>query len=202
MEYPEAESLQRVIRFDPRPGRFHGGYPRAAAIQLEPGPFRGRTRAMRLDRGRVEDWRAHGRARWRIHGFRRRPQSGSPGHASSPRRIKRSRRISRATLTCTLRGKGYESLSRRRRFRRGPLISDVVIIKSSEGIVQLTPTPRLRAEASTLTGSHQVAPNLLLNPVSNEREASTRVPDSELGDAHRRIDRPLGLTLSVGRRAR
>jgi hypothetical protein len=33
--------------------------------------------------GRVERWRAHGRVRWRLHGFRRRPQSGSHGDVSS-----------------------------------------------------------------------------------------------------------------------
>jgi hypothetical protein len=33
--------------------------------------------------GRVERWRAHGRVRWRVHGFRRGPQSGSPGDVSS-----------------------------------------------------------------------------------------------------------------------
>jgi hypothetical protein len=59
------------------------------------------------DPGRVEGWRAHGRVRWLIHGFRRGPQSGSHGHVSNPRRLKRSMRISRTTLTCTLRGKGY-----------------------------------------------------------------------------------------------
>ena len=33
--------------------------------------------------GRVERWRAHGRVRWHIHGFRRGPQSGSHGDVSS-----------------------------------------------------------------------------------------------------------------------
>jgi hypothetical protein len=33
--------------------------------------------------GRVERWRAHGRVRWHIPGFRRGPQSGSPGDVSS-----------------------------------------------------------------------------------------------------------------------
>jgi Double zinc ribbon len=32
---------------------------------------------------RVERWRAHGRVRWHIHGFRRGPQSGSPDDVSS-----------------------------------------------------------------------------------------------------------------------
>ena len=36
-----------------------------------------------MSRRRVERWRAHGRVRWHIHGFRRGPQSGSPGDVSS-----------------------------------------------------------------------------------------------------------------------
>ena len=39
--------------------------------------------------------------------FRVGPQSGSPGHVSSPRLVKRSMRISRTTLSCLLRVKGY-----------------------------------------------------------------------------------------------
>ena len=41
------------------------------------------TLAQRIGRGRVERWRADGRVRWRIHGFRRGPQSGSHGDVSS-----------------------------------------------------------------------------------------------------------------------
>jgi hypothetical protein len=57
--------------------------------------------------GRVEGWRAHGRVRWQFHGFRRGPQSGSPGHVSSPRHVERSRRISRTPLSCPLRATAY-----------------------------------------------------------------------------------------------
>jgi len=57
--------------------------------------------------GRVEGWRAHGRVRWLFHGFRRGPQSGSPGHVSSPRHVERSRRISRTPLSCPLHAKAY-----------------------------------------------------------------------------------------------
>ena len=39
--------------------------------------------------------------------FRVGPQSGSRGHVSSPRLVKRSMRISRTTLSCLLRVKGY-----------------------------------------------------------------------------------------------
>jgi hypothetical protein len=57
--------------------------------------------------GRVEGWRAHGRVRWPFHGFRRGPQSGSPGHVSSPRHVERSGRISRTPLSCPLRATAY-----------------------------------------------------------------------------------------------
>ena len=57
--------------------------------------------------GRVEGWRAHGRVRWLVHAFRRGPQSGSHGHVSNPRHVKRSGRFSRTPLSCPLHPKGY-----------------------------------------------------------------------------------------------
>jgi hypothetical protein len=82
--------------------------------------------------GRVEGWRAHGRVRWQFHGFRRGPQSGSPGHVSSPRHVGRvegwrgvpqepvssprhvepGRRFSRTRLSCPLRAQAYETYRR------------------------------------------------------------------------------------------
>src|SRR5262245_5706109 len=67
----------------------------------------GRGWAKVEDDGRVEGWRAHGRVRWQFHGFRRGPQSGSPGHVSSPRHVERSGRISRTPLSCPLRAEDY-----------------------------------------------------------------------------------------------
>ena len=55
----------------------------------------------------VEDWRADFRLRWVIYRFRSGPQSGCHGHVSSPRRIERSVRVSRTTLTCALRARVY-----------------------------------------------------------------------------------------------
>ena len=60
--------------------------------------------------GRVEGWRADVRVRWRIRGFHRGPQSGSHSHVSSPRPVKRSVRISRTPLSCTVHAEGYETL--------------------------------------------------------------------------------------------
>ena len=48
MRYPKSASIQRVTRFDPRPGHFHAAYPRVAAAQLEAGPFRGWTWNMKV----------------------------------------------------------------------------------------------------------------------------------------------------------
>jgi transposase InsO family protein len=48
---------------------------------------------------RVGGRRAHGRVRWLVHRFRSGPQSGSHGHVSSPRLVKRSMRISRTPLS-------------------------------------------------------------------------------------------------------
>jgi hypothetical protein len=67
---------------------------------------------------RVEDWRADGRLRWVIHRFRSGSQSGCHGHVSSPRRIERSVRVSRTTLTCSLRALVYETYATEPTFRR------------------------------------------------------------------------------------
>ena len=61
---------------------------------------------------------AHGRVRWQFHGFRRGPQSGSPGHVSSPRHVERSGRISRTPLSCPLHAKAYETYRCEQAFRR------------------------------------------------------------------------------------
>jgi hypothetical protein len=50
--------------------------------------------------GRVGDWRAYGRVRWLIQGFRPGPQSGSPGNVSNPRLVKPGVRFSRTGLSC------------------------------------------------------------------------------------------------------
>jgi hypothetical protein len=69
-------------------------------------------------RGRVEDWRADVRLRWVFHRFRGGPQSGCHHHVSSPRRIERSVRVSRTTLTCSLRAMVYGTYATEVTFRR------------------------------------------------------------------------------------
>jgi hypothetical protein len=87
------------------PPACHSGY---GASDCYPGGTDSRwTHQPFLDARRVEGWRAHGRVRWPFHGFRRRPQSGSPGHVSNPRHVERSRRISRTPLSCPLHAKAY-----------------------------------------------------------------------------------------------
>ena len=51
-------------------------------VSVSLGPAIQATGPLVLAPGRVERWRAHGRVRWRIHGFRCGPQSGSPGDVS------------------------------------------------------------------------------------------------------------------------
>src|ERR1039458_7060531 len=70
------------------------------------------------DRGRVEDWRADFRLRWVFHTFRGGPQSGCHDHVSSPRRIERSVRFARTTLTCALRTTAYGTYATETTFRR------------------------------------------------------------------------------------
>jgi len=87
-----------------------GARPRPPAPGSRVGGQRGTAEAALFQpppSGRVEGWRAHGRVRWRIHGFRRGPQSGSPGHVSNPRHVERSRRISRTPLSGPLHAKAY-----------------------------------------------------------------------------------------------
>jgi hypothetical protein len=69
--------------------------------------------------GRVEDWRAHGRVRWLVLGFRLGPQSGSHGHVSSPRHVKPGMRFSRTGLSCPLHAKGYGTYQVGDAFGRG-----------------------------------------------------------------------------------
>ena len=59
----------------------------------------------------VEDWRADFRLRWVFPRFRGGPQSGCHLLVSSPRRLERSVRFSRTTLTCLLHAPGYETLA-------------------------------------------------------------------------------------------
>jgi hypothetical protein len=67
--------------------------------------------------GRVEDWRADFRLRWVFHSFRSGPQSGCHHHVSSPRRIERSVRVARTTLTCSLRAMVYGTYATEVTFR-------------------------------------------------------------------------------------
>src|SRR5580692_817934 len=72
----------------------------------------------RLMLGRVEDWRADFRRRSVFRRFRGGPQSGGHDHVSSPCRIERSGRVSRTTLTCSLRAMAYETYAIETTFRR------------------------------------------------------------------------------------
>jgi hypothetical protein len=57
---------------------------------------------------------------------------------------------------------------------------DSVLIEESQGPIQPFPAPPLPAEALALSGSGQVAPNLLFYPVSDVPEAPARMSDREV----------------------
>ncbi len=77
----------------------------------------GSSRPLCDGRGRVEDWRADFRLRWVFHNFRSGPQSGCHHHVSSPRRIERSVRVARTTLTCSLPATVYVTYATETTFR-------------------------------------------------------------------------------------
>jgi hypothetical protein len=84
-------------------------------------PFKGSSVASQLislSCDRVEDWRANCRLRWVFRRFRSGPQSGCHDHVSSPRRIERSVRVSRTTLTCSLLATAYGTYSTETTLRR------------------------------------------------------------------------------------
>src|SRR5918996_3851682 len=129
--------------------------------------------------GRVESWRADVRVRWPIHRFRGGPQSGSHGlrFQLPPPRTQRADLPHYALLHHS--HQGLWDLSYWSRFRRGQP-SQAVPIKEPDPLVQPALTPPLPAEASTLAGSAQVSPSLLLNPVANVGKAPTRMPNRKV----------------------
>ncbi len=64
-------------------GRIRRFHLKARGVSASSPARRTRTLAKRVRRGRVERWRARGSVRWRSHGFRRGPQSGSHSDVSS-----------------------------------------------------------------------------------------------------------------------
>ena len=60
------------------------------------------------------------------------------------------------------------------------MISHSILIKEHERPIQRCPAPPLPSEALALAGSRQVAPNLLLYPVSDIRETPARVADGKV----------------------
>ena len=62
-----------------------------------------------------------------------------------------------------------------RGFREWRLVGNPVLLEESQSSVQPFAAPPLPAVSSTLAGSRQVTPHLLLHPVSDVRETPTRV---------------------------
>src|SRR5262249_39106891 len=59
------------------------------------------------------------------------------------------------------------------------------VVKQSQRPIQPFFAPPLPSEASTLAGSYEMAPNLLLDLVSDIRETATRVAEREVVDQQR-----------------
>ena len=57
------------------------------------------------------------------------------------------------------------------------------VVKQSQHPIQPFFAPPLPSEASTLAGSYEMAPNLLLDLVSDIRETATRVAEREVVNA-------------------
>ena len=57
---------------------------------------------------------------------------------------------------------------------------NAVLREESERPIQPRLAPPLPAKTVTLTGPHQMVPNLLFDPVANVREASARMPDGKV----------------------
>ena len=115
---------------------------------------------------RVEDWRGAFR-------FRRSvaprflmgvPQERHRGPGSNPRLIKPSVRISRTGLPGLLLAQAMRLIQHGSAFAGGAT-HDPIVIEYSECPVKPLTTPPLPAEARALPGTHQVSPDLLLNPV-------------------------------------
>jgi hypothetical protein len=62
----------------------------------------------------------------------------------------------------------------------GLIVTDSVIIKYSQSIVQQIPTPPVPAEATTFSGIHQMSSDLFLHPVFDVAKALTGVADAKV----------------------
>ena len=113
---------------------------------------------------------------------RRSPQSGSPGHVSSPRLIKRSMRISRTTLSCLLRVKGYVADPVGSAFPSGRRTPDPVVVTGSSlhNSRAIAFRPAFSAFASTPAADRSpvaIAPSCRQAPATATRSAPVGTSD-------------------------
>ena len=57
---------------------------------------------------------------------------------------------------------------------------DLIVIIEAQCVIQPSPTPPVPAEAFSIPGAHEVASDLLLNPISDVTEAATGGTDTEV----------------------
>ena len=63
-----------------------------------------------------------------------------------------------------------------------PIISDSIIVKQSQSLIQPGPTPSVPAKATAFSRMHQMTPDLLLHPVFDIPKAFTGVSDPKIVD--------------------
>ena len=91
---------------------------------------------------------------------------------------------------------GLWDLSYRGNFRS--VVSHSIAVEQPQSGVQPRPTPPLPAEALSFPGMRQMAPDLLLYPISDVGEALARVPHREVVDPPPSIGLIRLITLSIG----
>ena len=62
----------------------------------------------------------------------------------------------------------------------GPIISDSIIVKQSQSLIQPSPTPSVPAEATAFSRTHQMTSDLLLHPVFDISEALAGVSNPKI----------------------
>jgi hypothetical protein len=90
-------------------------------------------------------------------------------------------RISRTSLTLSTSSESLWDLSNRQHFQC-PIISNSIIVKQSQSLIQPGPTSSVPAEATAFSRMHQMTSELFRHPVLDIPKASTGVSDPKIVD--------------------
>src|SRR5262249_29635980 len=102
------------------------------------------------------------------------------GHVSSPRHVKRSVRISRTALSCSLHTKGYGTYPVGTAFSRGRCPR--LFVKQPKALNQPLPPPPLPTEPPPFPCTHQMPSHLLFHPIFDKTKAPTGVTHRKVPD--------------------